>query len=145
MRYITYHASEYGIDTSMIFIGGQSAGMMGVMTNIYMSQQNINQIYPGLEDKYGSIDESTNSIDITYSVKGIINMWGAIPDTTFINSNENIPIINFYGERDNVVPPVSYRFRIVIVRTNTLRFMAQFPFITDFPILGSVVFYMQIK
>lgn len=107
MRYITYHASEYGIDTSMIFIGGQSAGMMGVMTNIYMSQQNINQIYPGLEDKYGKIDESTNSIDITYSVKGIINMWGAIPDTTFINSNENIPIINFYGERDNVVPPVS--------------------------------------
>ena len=107
MRYITYHASEYGIDTSVIFIGGQSAGMMGVMTNVFMTQQNVNQLFPGLNDKYGDLNSSTNNIDINYTVKGIINMWGAIPDTSFMNSGKNIPIINFYGERDNVVPPVS--------------------------------------
>lgn len=107
MRYITYNAAEYGIDTAAIFIGGQSAGMMGVMTNIFMSQQNVNQLYPGLDDKYGALNASTNDIDINFSVKGIINMWGAIPDTSFMNNYKNIPIINFYGERDNVVPPVS--------------------------------------
>ncbi len=107
MRYLTYHANEYAIDTSMMFIGGQSAGMMGVMTNIFMSQENINQLFPGLENKYGSLYSSTNDIDINFSVKGIINMWGAIPDTSFINNNKNIPIINFFGERDNIVPPVS--------------------------------------
>ena len=106
MRYITYHAEEYGIDTSMIFIGGQSAGMMGVMTNIFMSQQNVNQLFPGLDAKYGDLNSSTNDIDIHFSVKGVINMWGAIPDTTFMQGNKNIPIINFFGERDIVVPPV---------------------------------------
>ncbi len=106
MRFITFHADEYGIDTSMIFIGGQSAGMMGVMTNIFMSQQNINQLFPGLDDEYGDLNASTNDIDINYSVKGIVNMWGAIPDTSFMSNNKNIPIINFYGIRDNVVPPV---------------------------------------
>ena len=106
MRFITFHADEYGIDTSMIFIGGQSAGMMGVMTNIFMSQQNINQLFPDLDDEYGDLNASTNDIDINYSVKGIVNMWGAIPDTSFMSNNKNIPIINFYGIRDNVVPPV---------------------------------------
>ena len=106
MRYITFYADDYGIDTSMIFMGGQSAGMMGVMTNIFMSQENINQLFPGLDSKYGDLNSSTNDIEIDYSVKGILNMWGAIPDTNFINSNEQIPIISFYGERDNVVPPV---------------------------------------
>ncbi len=107
MRFVVSHAAEYGIDTNMLFMGGQSAGVICVYTNVFMTQQNINQKYPMLADIYGDLNASTNDINATYSVKGIINMWGAILDTTFITANENIPVISFYGLRDSIVPPFS--------------------------------------
>lgn len=104
MRYFIEHANEYGIDTAMIFMGGQSAGVMAVMSNIFLNQTEIDHLYPGESDKFGALNASTNTLDHTFSAKGIINMWGALPDTTYISADEKMPVIGFYGSKDNVVP-----------------------------------------
>ncbi len=110
MRYLTYHAADYGIDTSWIFIGGQSAGVYAMMNSLYMSQEEWNTIYSEQEALYGGIFSSTNNIDIDYSVKGFLNLWGGVMDTAFISIEEVVPTISFYGTDDDVVPPYSGNF-----------------------------------
>lgn len=105
MRYLAAYADDYGIDVNQMFIGGSSSGAAAVLSSVYMNQTDFNTIFPGLESQLGKIDESTNTIKISYNVKGIINMWGGIFDTSFIDPYENMPVLSFYGTNDSIVPP----------------------------------------
>jgi hypothetical protein len=59
----------------------------------------------------GCIDCSGNSDNNQRMplIRGIINHWGAILDTTFIRPTikDNVPIITFHGDGDNAVPYVT--------------------------------------
>lgn len=110
LRYLVSNADTYGIDTSWIFIGGQSAGVYAMMNSLYISQDNWNIMFPEHEDLLGGIFSSTNNIEIDYTVKGFLNFWGGIIDTAYISPEEVVPTINFYGTDDDVVPPYSGNF-----------------------------------
>lgn len=105
MRYLAANADVYGIDVNQMYIGGSSSGSAAVLSSVYMNQTDFNTVFPGLESELGKIDESTNTIKISYSVKGVINMWGGISDTSFINATDNMPVLSFYGTDDSIVPP----------------------------------------
>ncbi len=109
LRYFVHNASVYGIDTNNIFIGGRSAGGDISLHTAFLSQQNIDSLI-SIENLdchkiLGSLDSSTNSLTEKYKIRGVINMWGPIPDTAFIDISEahSIPIIMFHGTDDKLV------------------------------------------
>lgn len=105
MRFLVSHQEEYGIDTSMIFVGGASAGAITVLNLAFMTNETRPEYtHSGfLRPDLGDIDTCGNAIKADFQLKGIVDMWGAMPDTTFLHGR-NIPILAFHGNADNIVP-----------------------------------------
>lgn len=110
LRFFVKNADAYGIDTNNIFIGGRSAGGDLSLATTFLSQQDLDSLIAALNldchKMFGALDSSTNTISATYKIRGVINMWGPIPDTSFIDPKEaqSIPIIMFHGTDDKQVP-----------------------------------------
>ena len=105
MRYLVSHQEEYRIDTSMIFVGGASAGAITVLNLAFMTNETRPEYtrHDLLRPDLGDLDTCGNAIKANFRIKGIIDMWGAMPDTTFLHGR-NIPILAFHGDADNIVP-----------------------------------------
>lgn len=105
MRFLVAHQEEYGIDTALIFVGGCSAGAITVLNLAYMTsdtrpeytQDNI------WHNDLGGIDTCGNDIRTDFTIKGIVDMWGAVLDTLLMHGHRE-PVIAFHGDADNVVP-----------------------------------------
>lgn len=118
IRFMCENRVQYRIDTNSIFLTGTSAGCFAGLHSTFMSQTDAPVSYQGIPlepDNLGCIDCSGNSYfgGRTPRAKGIINQWGAILDTLFIEPSENVPVISFHGTNDNAVPyeygyPFSY-------------------------------------
>ena len=114
MRYLVEHREDYGIDTAMIFVGGCSAGAITALNLAYMT----NDTRPEYTRKHhrqqdlGAIDTCGNDIRTSFTIKGIVDMWGALSDTTMMQGHK-VPVIAFHGDADNVVPyGYDYPFRV---------------------------------
>ena len=113
MRFLVAHQKEYGIDTAMIFVGGCSAGAITALNLAYMT----NDTRPEYSNKHhrqhdlGAIDTCGNDLRTNFTIKGIVDMWGAVSDTLMMDGHKE-PIIAFHGDADNVVPyGYDYPFR----------------------------------
>lgn len=110
VRFCVANAEKYGIDTSWIFIGGSSAGGATALHAAFATQEEINTRLNKQEMKFGALDASTNNLKVKYSIKGVLNMWGALLSDLFIEENDRIPVISFHGGKDDVVPYYIGRF-----------------------------------
>jgi PKD repeat protein len=118
IRFMCENRAQYRIDTNNIFLTGTSAGCFAGLHSTFMSQTDAPISYQGIpleSDDLGCIDCSGNNYygGRAPRAKGIINQWGAILDTAFIEASENVPVISFHGTNDNAVPyeygyPFSY-------------------------------------
>lgn len=105
MRFLVSNQEEYGIDTTMIFVGGASAGSITALNLAFMTNQtrpehtHSSLFRPDL----GSIDTYGNAIRTNFRIKGIVDMWGAVPDTSLMHGRD-IPILAFHGDADDIVP-----------------------------------------
>ena len=105
LRYLVSHQQELGIDTTMIFVGGSSAGSITALNLAFMTNETRPEYthesfwWPDL----GDIDTCGNAIKTSFRIRGLVDMWGAVPDTAFMRGH-NIPIIAFHGDADNIVP-----------------------------------------
>ena len=106
LRYLVHHAEEFAIDTSFIFIGGESAGGVTALGRSYISQGEWDLALPLLHHELGSIDSSGNSLADRYILKGVINLWGGIPDTGMISKTElmSIPVLMVHSTDDEQIP-----------------------------------------
>ena len=111
IRYLVFNAATYGIDTSWIFAGGESAGLYAILNSNYITQPEWNGLFPDYEFMFGPVMDAVNDINIDYSIKGFINMWGGVLDTGALTDNDIKPMISFYGTSDDVVPPYSGSFQ----------------------------------
>ncbi len=119
LRFLIYNANKYEIDTNAVFAGGQSAGALTSTALAYMVQQDFDNRYPDVTKSIGSMDNATNDLTTRFTIRGVIDMWGQIPDTSFISIEEanNIPIIMFHGTADSSLSPyiksvqISKRFK----------------------------------
>ena len=105
MRFLVSHQEEYGIDTSMLFVGGCSAGAITTLNLAFMTNETRPEYsHSGfLKPDLGDIDTSGNAIKSNFHIKGIVDMWGAMPDTTLMRGHD-IPILAFHGDADDIVP-----------------------------------------
>lgn len=100
------NGNPYGIDTSLIFFGGVSAGAITVLHLAYMDElvefpsyiDTVGQ--PGIT---GGIEGNSNNYPYNSDVAGIINICGAIGDTAWMKAGD-IPVLSFHGDQDATVP-----------------------------------------
>src|SRR3546814_15937154 len=79
VRFFKANQAKYGIDTSNIFIGGESAGAVTAMTVGYVNKKSDLKAYP----KTSHYDLEGNSGTPGYSskVKPVLCLYGPIPES----------------------------------------------------------------
>lgn len=117
LRFLVDNADVYGIDTSAIFLTGTSAGCLSAFVSTYMNEADRVDI----PSTYGILLEpqdlgcancsgNNNFNNQEVKIHGIINNWGAVLDTAYIDilndPADNVPVISFHGTNDLIVPYV---------------------------------------
>lgn len=119
MRFVTANQDAFGVDTSMMFAGGCSAGSITALGLAFMTNETRPQSTRAslLNTELGDIETSGNEIDAHFSLKGVIDMWGAMPNLDMLEG-KNIPVVAFHGDADNIVP---YGYDFPFGKTKRLR------------------------
>lgn len=108
VRYFRKDAAEngntFGIDSNMIFVGGNSAGAVLYLHHTYISDvneapQNIQTIL----NQNGGIEGNSGNDGYSSAVSGVINLAGGLNEVQFIDIGEPA-VISFHGDDDDVVP-----------------------------------------
>ncbi len=105
-RFLKEFAEIYDIDTSRMFIGGSSAGGFAALHLAYLQEEErplstyAGSVTPDLE----CLDCTGNTYQHDVDPLGIINMWGALGDSTYRNAIDTIPVLLMHGTEDDVVP-----------------------------------------
>lgn len=106
VRYFKEKASTYGIDTNYIFFGGMSAGGYIALHVAYMdreSERPQSTYGGGTVNNLGCLDCAGNTYPHSSKVRGILDFWGALQDTTIIEAG-NVPALIMHGANDPTVP-----------------------------------------
>lgn len=112
VRYLKANASTYGIDTANIFMGGTSAGGWTSLMVAFMDKasEKFSDCYQqslvaGIYQRpdLGSIDGNGGWSTVSSRVRGIISIFGAIPDTSLVDGPNDPAAIFFHEYGDPVV------------------------------------------
>ncbi|MDA3820604.1 MAG: T9SS type A sorting domain-containing protein [Candidatus Delongbacteria bacterium] len=114
VRYFKAMHDTYNIDTTQIFLLGNSAG---AITALHVGYMNLDDWLPEAGGYlYGT---SANNVDLgcldcctsldghwnhSVDVAGIISLWGATLDLAYFEEDENIPVMLVHGTDDGIVP-----------------------------------------
>lgn len=94
----------FKIDTNNVFIGGHSAGAIISLHAAYLNQPNeANTKVNSFIKKNGGIEGDSGHAGFSSSIKGVINLSGAIFDVHYIKQGDPI-ILSIHGDQDEVVP-----------------------------------------
>jgi hypothetical protein len=95
-------SNQFKIDTNNIFVGGVSAGAFIALHLAYLDEESElpEAINP---DEFGGIEGNSGNPGYSSKVKAIINLCGALGDTSWIETND-IPCLSMHGTNDDVVP-----------------------------------------
>ncbi|UPT68066.1 MAG: T9SS type A sorting domain-containing protein [Sphingobacteriales bacterium JAD_PAG50586_3] len=102
LRFAVENAAVSRIDTSWMFINGGSAGAATSLGVLYLSQDEWNNYSPTIPQTLGPLNTSGNTLTNSFTLKGIMNNWGAI-GKDFIQPDEMVPMIAFHGDADSTV------------------------------------------
>lgn len=92
----------FRIDTANIFAGGVSAGAFMALHLAYLDQ--VSEIPASVDPvAFGGIEGLSGNDGYSSKVKAVVNLCGAIKDTSWINAGD-IPCISMHGTNDDVVP-----------------------------------------
>lgn len=105
MRYLVANQDGFGIDTSMLIVGGCSAGGITALGVTFMTNETRPEstYASNKNDDLGGIETCGNAIDVPFSIKCVADMWGAMPSLEMLEGR-NVPIVAFHGNMDNIVP-----------------------------------------
>lgn len=105
VRYFKAHGEEYRIDTSAIFLLGNSAGSIAILHEVFMDDDERPAETYNAPD-LGGLHGSGYNEYLHYSprVAGIIPQWGGVTDLNVIDSDETTPICLIHGTDDTTVP-----------------------------------------
>lgn len=104
IRFLVANAEKYNIDTAKIFLSGESAGAITVLSSSYFTQLFADHFLPGAALDLGLLDDADNSLKNKFSIKGIGSVAGCLSDAHLINAGNARPTIYMHGVLDNVIP-----------------------------------------
>lgn len=101
IRFFRRYASLYGVDTTHIFVAGSSAGGITALLTAYWDQEEL----PATVDqaRWGELEGSSGNAGYSSIVHGVLNCWGGIADTNWIDAGEP-PVAAYHGTNDSIVP-----------------------------------------
>ncbi|MCL2246525.1 MAG: RecX family transcriptional regulator [Lentimicrobiaceae bacterium] len=105
VRFLIAHANKYKIDPNYIFVGGSSAGGITSLNLAFMQNNNRPQTtYKSFLNKdLGNIESVGRHNNITFQVKSIANLWGAVTDLNILKNNE-VSVLSYHATGDPIVP-----------------------------------------
>ena len=122
IRFLKHNATTYGIDTSMVFASGASAVGIAAIHSAFLEESDVNTS-PLLAPVFGggtfnnwpdlgcSECSGNNLNEAPYNINGqptgIIPLWGAIADLSWITTDDDVSILAIHGENDLIVNPNS--------------------------------------
>ncbi|BBE19561.1 lipase [Aquipluma nitroreducens] len=106
LRFLAHNAKGLGIDPTQVYIGGTSAGAVASLNTAFMKNDERPEriLKAGQEGLLGKIEESGNKYTEKFTIKAVVNMWGAVADLNIIDKGENIPVLSIHGTADDIVP-----------------------------------------
>lgn len=106
IRYMMEYADIYDVDTNYMFLGGSSAGGFATVHVAYADQDEVpSSVYGGVFDNdLECLDCTGNNYIHDVNLKGIVNLWGALGDSTWVDADETVPALLIHGTADGVVP-----------------------------------------
>ena len=105
IRFLKAHGNEYRIDTSNIFLLGNSAGSIAILNEIFMSnEERPSQTF--VSPDLGPMNSCGYDEYAGFSSKvaGAVSQWGGVLDVEVIDLDEYVPLCMIHGTEDNVVP-----------------------------------------
>lgn len=104
LRYITAFADDYGIDTSAVYLQGESAGSINALHAAFLQQSEVDDWCPDCVDEVGLLDTTGNNYTVTPNIKAVINSCGAVGLLDMVDVEDDIPVVSFHDDNDIVVP-----------------------------------------
>jgi PKD repeat protein/pimeloyl-ACP methyl ester carboxylesterase len=111
VRFLCQHYPQYRIDTQAIFLTGSSAGCIAGFHSTLAEPSDWPQCVHGSTLEPSDLgcldcDDNTDNNGRMPFIRGIVNHWGAIFDTSFIRTThkDNVPTISVHGDQDPIVP-----------------------------------------
>lgn len=102
IRFFKSHKEEFRIDTTHIFIGGESAGAITAMMAGYVDKQHELAAYPLANPN--NIEGDSGHPDHSSQVKSILCLCGLMTDTSAIESPMEPSLFWAHGTSDPIVP-----------------------------------------
>lgn len=105
VRFFKAHGEDYRIDTTRIFLLGNSAGSIAILTEMFLSEdERPAETYQAPD--LGSLHASGFPEYAGFSprVAGAIPQWGGVTDLAFIDAEEYAPLCMIHGTDDTTVP-----------------------------------------
>ncbi len=94
----------FRIDHKQIYVGGVSAGAFCAIHAAYLDkEEELPEILKPTAKRYGGIEGQSGNPGYSSKVAGVINLCGAVGDTTWIEPG-NVPIVSMHGTADATVP-----------------------------------------
>lgn len=115
IRYFKANAQLYKIDTTKIFVGGESAGAITAMMAAYVDKQEEMSPYP-LANPNNPVGNNSNS-HVGNGVHASMCLCGMLIDTTAIEDSNDPPILWTHGSSDAYIP-ISLSFNIALRALN---------------------------
>lgn len=105
VRFFKANGDIYRIDTSRIFLLGQSAGAVAILHALYMDEDE--RPAETFEEPDLSPMHSTGAPELLkqqFSVAGAVLLWGCIFSPDIIDADETTPICMIHGGKDKILP-----------------------------------------
>ncbi len=111
MRFLAENADLYNIDTTRMIIGGTSAGAITSVQLAYFEENERPASSFGTFLEPSDLGCSTCSGNTDYNSQyiapfAVLNFWGGVNDTLFINPPRNVPVFSMHGTEDETVHTV---------------------------------------
>jgi len=105
--YLVNNASNYGIDTSKIFIAGYSAGALTSLHTAYLSSTSElageSSMVSYIDANGGLLGDTVTTSSASCTIRGVLNIAGSVINTGIISAGEP-PLFSVHGTSDATVP-----------------------------------------
>ena len=97
--------NPYGIDTTNVYLVGSSAGGFVALNLSYLDETSEIPAFTNMSDPSltGGLEGNSGNPGYTSDVKAVVNIAGALGDTTWMLNNTT-PVLSLHGDNDNTVP-----------------------------------------